>query len=163
MIRRRVLFPALLLLVATLAGCSDSGEIRADISTYGDEPITIAGLTEEEFTVTPAELAELECVSRSAKAETADKVSAAGPLLDTFLAQYGYGIEDVHAVRFISDSDYRVVLQEDYLTECEVILAIAAGEKDPLTEAERPLRILIPDLASNMWEHAVTRIEFELV
>ena len=43
------------------AGC------KADLSAYADTPITVTGLTDEPFTVTPAELAQLKCVDAKAR------------------------------------------------------------------------------------------------
>ena len=44
-----------------LAGC------KADLSAYADTPITVMGLTDEPFTVTPEELAQLKCVDAKAR------------------------------------------------------------------------------------------------
>ena len=153
-----------ILLLIALAMCClllSCRNARADITEYGDTPITIAGLADEEFTVTPAELAALECVSRTASGKTAKAgtVNATGPLLDTFLKQYGKSTSDFERIRFIASDFYRVVLKDEYLTEYEVVLAVSNGNA-PLIEEHRPLRILIPDADSSMWEYAVVRIEF---
>ena len=133
----------------------------ADISEYGDTPIEISGLADENFTITPGELASLECVSRTASGKTAKAgtVNATGPLLDTFLEQYGKSTSDFERIRFIASDHYRVVLKDEYLTEYEVVLAVSNGN-EPLIAEHRPLRILIPDADSSMWEYAVVRIEF---
>ncbi|MDR1246794.1 MAG: hypothetical protein LBK57_07165 [Clostridiales Family XIII bacterium] len=145
--------------LAVCTGCGGTPE--ADISAYGDAPIEISGLTSEDFTVTPGELAALECVSRSATGETAKAgtVKAVGPLLNTFLADYGKNASDFNRIRFIASDGYRVVLRDEYLTDYEVVLSVASG-REPLQESERPLRILIPEAESGMWEYACIRIEF---
>ena len=51
----------LAVLFLLLAGC------KADLSAYADTPITVMGLTDEPFTVTPAELAQLKCVDAKAR------------------------------------------------------------------------------------------------
>lgn len=157
--KKRICLPLLTLLLLLLCAC---GSKTADISAYGDAPITIAGLTKEEFTVTPNELAALECVSRTATGATAKAgtVNATGPLLDTFLAQYGCKAADFYKIRFIAADKYRVVLKDEYLTDYEVVLSIASGT-EPLPAAQRPLRILVPEAESNKWEYSVVRIEFE--
>jgi hypothetical protein len=157
----RRLAPALLALLL-LCACGDTTAVKADISAYGDTPITIAGLTDEEFTVTPNELAQLACVDRSAAGTTAKagEVDAVGPLLSTFLAQYGKTQEDFKKIRFLASDDYRVVLAGQSLKDDEVILALSDGD-DPLPEDYRPMRLMIPGAASSMWEYAVIRIEFE--
>jgi hypothetical protein len=146
---------------AFLTVCAGCGAPAADISAYGDAAIEISGLTDADFTVTPADLAALACVSRSATGATAKAgtVKAVGPLLDTFLAAYGKKTSDFSRIRFIAADGYRVVLRDEYLTEYEVILSVASG-KDPLAAFERPLRILIPEAESNMWAYACIRIEF---
>lgn len=142
--------------------CACGGSKTADISAYGDTPITISGLTDEEFTVTPNELSELECVSRTATGATAKAgtVNATGPLLDTFLAQYGCKAADFYKIRFLCADNYKVVLRDDYLTDYEVVMSVSSGSQ-PLDENLQPMRLLIPEAESNMWAYSVIRIEFE--
>ena len=158
---KRSVWPLLLLLplILALAAC---GSGPADISAYGDTPITISGLTEEEFTVTPNELAELECVSRTATGATAKAgtVNATGPLLDTFLERYGCQASDFYKIRFLCADNYKVVLRGEYLTDYEVVMSISGGS-EPLAEDVQPMRLLIPEAESNMWAYSVIRIEFE--
>ena len=153
-------FPLLLLpLILVLAAC---GSKTADISAYGDTPITISGLTDEEFTITPNELAELECVSRTATGATAKAgtVNATGPLLDTFLEQYDCQMSDFYKIRFLCADNYKVVLRGDYLTDYEVVMSVSNGS-EPLDEDIQPMRLLIPEAESSMWAYSVIRIEFE--
>lgn len=135
---------------------------KADISAYGNEEITISGLKDSDFTVTPEELAEMKCVKRSdtGRSEKAGTVTAYGPLLSSFVEQYGYEMTDFSKVRFICKDKYKTVLQDEYLTDYETVLSVASGS-DPLAEAERPLRILIPEADSYRWAYSVVRIEFE--
>jgi hypothetical protein len=151
----------LVLLLFFLCACGGTVKVKADISEYGDTPITISGLAESDFTVTPNELAELECVGRTAagKSDKAGSVDAVGPLLSTFMAQYGKTPEDFEQVLFIASDAYEVVLKDEYLTDYDVVLAVSEGE-DPLPEGYRPMRLLIPGAESSMWEYAVTRIVF---
>lgn len=153
---------ALTLSVCLLLSLTACGSKTADISAYGDTPITIAGLTEEEFTVTPNELAQLDCVSRTATGATAKAgtVNAYGPLLDTFLAQYGCQASDFYKIRFLCADQYKVVLRDEYLTDYEVVLSISNGSQ-PLEDSLQPMRLLIPEAESSMWAYSVIRIEFE--
>jgi DMSO/TMAO reductase YedYZ molybdopterin-dependent catalytic subunit len=157
--RQRAILASLLLALALLCGC---GSKQADISAYGDTPITISGLTDEEFTITPNELAQLECVTRTATGATAKAgtVSAYGPLLNTFLEQYGCQASDFYKIRFLCADEYKAVLKDEYLTDYDVVLAVAY-DGEPLPESCQPLRLLIPEAESNLWAYSVIRIEFE--
>jgi DMSO/TMAO reductase YedYZ molybdopterin-dependent catalytic subunit len=152
-----------LLAASVLAGCLSGcrARVKADISAYGETPIEVSGLKEEDFIITASDLAELDCVTatttgRSAKAGT---VNAVGPLLGTFLADYGKTVDDFKKIRFIAADGYRTVLKGEYLTDYDQILSVAAGN-EPLPAPEQPLRLVIPDAESSMWVYAVIRIEF---
>lgn len=77
----------MLLALVLLALCA----CRADISAYADTPITVVDLTEEPFTITPGELAQLDCVSATARgnSDKAGTVQARGPLLRTLAESRG--------------------------------------------------------------------------
>jgi hypothetical protein len=117
---------------------------------------------DEDFTITPRDLLELEQTSRTATGATekAGTVSAKGPLLDTFLAGYGYKAADFYKIRFLAKDAYRTLLRDEYLTDYDVVMAVSSG-KEPLAEDQRPMRLLIPEAESNMWIYGVIRIEFE--
>lgn len=150
------LLPLLCALLLLLSACG-----KADISSYGETTIAVSGLADADFTVTPDELAQLACVSRTATGATAKAgtVNAYGPLLDTFLAQYNCKASDFKKIRFLCADGYKVVLRDEYLTDYEVVLAVSCG-KTALPEGQQPLRVLIPGAESSMWAYAVTRIEF---
>ena len=148
-----------ILLMLSLSAC---GEKEADISEYANYPIEVSGLLDEDFTVTPQELSELECVSRTATGATekAGTVSVRGPLLNTFLAQYGKTSADFYKIRFLCADGYKTVLKDDLLTDYEVVLAVQ-NSNGPLQESLRPMRLLIPEAESSTWAYSVIRIEFE--
>lgn len=157
--RNKIAFSALLLcLILLFTACAK----QADISNYAQTEIEISGLTDEDFTVTPEELSKLDCVERTAtgRSEKAGTVAARGPLLDTFLAQYGCKAADFYKIRFLCADGYKIVLKGEYLTDYEIVLAVSCGA-EPLPEAQRPLRILIPEAESSKWAYSVIRIEFE--
>lgn len=159
MFKSRKLFLSIfvLLLTCTLISC----EKKADISEYGDTPITISGLSDEEFDITPNELAKLknDSASASGKSAKAGTVSATGPLLETFLGQYGKSISDFSKIRFIADDGYRVVLSGEKETNFSAILAISNGS-EALPLEHRPLRLVNPKTDSGTWVYAIVRIEF---
>ena len=135
---------------------------KSVIEEYAAAEIVISGLTDSEFVITPRELLAMETVSRTATGETqkAGTVGAEGPLLETFLAEYGCKPTDFAKIRFIAYDEYKTTLRNEYLTDFEVIMAVSSGDK-PLAEVNRPLRLLIPGAESHMWIYGVVRIEFE--
>lgn len=147
-------------LVLLLCGCG-TPPVEERIAPYADEPVLITGLTETDFTVTPAELAqlELETANVSGTSEKSSNVSVTGPTLETFLAQYGYTPADFSKVRFICADQYKIVLKEETLTEYDIILGIAEA-KSGLTEERRPLRLLIPGEDSYKWAYGILEIDF---
>jgi len=158
---RKSQVPYLFCLCFLLAALCSCGAKQADISAYENEEISIIGLLEHEFAITPGELIALDCVTRSATGATekAGTVNATGPLLDTFLAQYGYKASDFNRIRFIASDGYRTVLRGEYLTDYEVVMSVSSGP-EPLADGLRPMRLLIPEAESGMWVHSVIRIEF---
>ncbi|MEA4966050.1 MAG: hypothetical protein VB055_09545 [Oscillospiraceae bacterium] len=138
-----------------LAGC------RADISAYENQAIQISGLTEEDFTVTPRELAEMKCVSATATGNSAKAgtVNAYGPTLATFVGLYGKSMDELESVRFLAGDDYDVLLGPVTWKDHDVIFSISNGG-DPLEASQQPLRIVIPGVNSGKWVRMVTRIEF---
>ena len=149
---------ALALSALALSACGDK---QADISAYENDVIVVSGLPGGDFTITPKDLIALDCVSRTAAGATekAGTVAATGPLLDTFLAEYGCKASDFDRIRFIASDGYRTVLRGDYLTDYEVVMSVSSGS-EPLAEGLRPMRLLIPEAESGMWIYAVIRIEF---
>lgn len=147
-----------LILLFSLCACG-----KADIAAYENETITVHGLKEEDFTVTPADLMAMKCVSRQDTGATAKAgtVKAYGPLLTTFLEHYGTSLEQVDRVRFFCKDDYKIVLKDEYLTDYEIILSVASGS-EALGEKEQPLRILVPEAESSKWAYGITNIEFEM-
>lgn len=146
---------ALLLLALCLAGCA------ADISAYENDQILVTGLLEEDFYITPGELAALECVEATAVGQTAKAgtVQAYGPTLETFLAQYGKTVEEFKSIRFTASDDYVVTIGKASWDKYDVILSIAQGAK-ALPDYQQPLRIVIPGGESGNWIRSVIKMEF---
>ena len=132
-----------------------------DISEYGDTPIEIVGLLDEDFTITPNELAKLKFENTSAKgtSEKAGTVNGIGPSLITFLAQYGKTPADFKTIRFTASDAYTIRLSGEKCAEDMVLFSIS-GKTSPLPKGEQPMRLIIPSAQSNQWIYAVVRIEF---
>ena len=146
----------LAIFVVVLAGCG-----APDISAYRDEQIKVTGLLEEDFYITPGELAELDCVTDVGVGQTekAGTIKAYGPTLDTFLESYGKTVDDFKSIKFHAGDDYSMTLGKVTWDNYTVILSIGRGSS-PLEEYERPLRVVIPGGDSGKWIRFVTEIEF---
>ncbi len=155
----KLLVLCLALLIWFGAGCGAA--LRADLSAYQDEPIRVSGLTDEDFTITPGELARLDCEAASAAGRTqkAGTIYGIGPTLDTFLAQYNRKQTDFSKIIFTAKDGYYSSLSSRSLEKYVIILSLANGS-EPLSENEAPLRLVIPEAESNRWVRMVTAIEF---
>lgn len=160
---------ALALLVA--AGAYAWSIVRTpDISAYADQEIAISGLMNEDFTVTPAELAQLKCAQLTVDGQgkgqgqdgesKAGTVTAYGPTLARFLEGYGYEPGDFSRIVFTCSDGYKVTLLGDAL-DGTIVLSIAQGKK-ALDEHHQPLRLVVPEEESGKWCYGVTSIRFEL-
>lgn len=152
-----------LLALIIFVGCG--GGADADISAYGADPIIISGLKDSDFIITPDEINALESVTRNASGITAIAgtmtAEIRGPLLETFLQEYGFEPSDFDIIRFFARDDYRIALRSAQLMDYEIILGVSAGS-EPLIEMHQPLRLILPGSESHLWIHAVNRIEFVL-
>ena len=149
------------IMLLTLVSC---GAKLPDISEYGDTPIEIVGLLDEDFTITPNELVKLKFESSSATGASAKAgtVKGVGPSLITFLAQYGKTPADYEIIRFTAYDAYTIRLSGEKCTENLVLLSIS-GDSKPLPKAEQPMRLIMPDADSSQWIYGVVRIEFTTV
>ncbi len=154
----------MLVAVMLLCGCQREISVQQEaIADYAEEKIAISGLTDEEFTVTVAQLASLAVIAEDASSRKANgetlSMQAVGPTLDTFLAQYDKTREDFSKIRFTAADGYVITLSAGVLEQQEMILAVANGEQ-PLDENEQPLRLVLPGADSMYWERAVCHIDF---
>lgn len=142
-----------------LVGCST--KVEADISSYENEKILVTGLLENDFYITPSELAELKCVKESQTGRTAKAgtVNAVGPTMDTFLEKYDKKQTDFSKIKFYAKDKYYTYLWNEELQEKTIILSVANG-KEALSDNQKPLRVLIPGVESSRWIRMVNKIEF---
>ena len=159
--RRIKSLTAITAIIAALLALVSCGAKLPDISEYGDTPITIVGLLDEDFTITPNELAKLKFESSSATGASAKAgtVKGVGPSLITFLAGYGKTPADFKTIRFTAYDAYTIRLAGDKHTDDMVLFAIS-GASAPLPKGEQPMRLIIPDADSSQWIYGVVRIEF---
>jgi len=157
-----------LALTALLSSCGWSGKpMDASGLDYKDEGIEIVGLTANTMTVTPAELAGLDCVDRTVKAENSYGSTITrrvqGPLLDTFLSKYGgkVGVGDISSVTFEATDGYKVTLDRSDLGKMRVVFGIMIDGK-ALAGAGRPLRIIMTNTPATDWIEGVNRVIFNV-
>lgn len=145
------------------AGCATEAD-RRTIADYAADEIVVRGLTEADFSVSISDLAALPTVERSASASRANgeqvHIDAVGPLLDTFLAAYGKSQRDFSSIRFTATDDYSIAVDQDVLSQREIVLAISDGGQ-PLSADDQPLRVVIPGERAMYWVRHLCRIDFE--
>lgn len=156
--RRPALIAVLFIFIILLSAC---GNQNPDISAYQDMKIQVTGLQEEDFDITPAELIQMDCVSGSSEgnSEKAGTVNGYGPTLDTFLAHYGKERSDFDKILFTGKDGYKKTLWGELLDSDKILLSISNG-KDPLSDSETPLRLIVPGQESSYWVYGVTQINF---
>jgi hypothetical protein len=139
----------------------------ADFSAYANSGISISGLEEEDFLITPAELAKLDIVELSAtgsgKGEhgesKAGTVQAYGPSLETLVEAHGHSLDEYRIIRVYCKDGVASSLKPEELGDAVVILSVAKG-KEPLDPYMWPMRLVIPEGESGSWNYGVMRIEF---
>jgi hypothetical protein len=137
-----------------------------DYRAYASDGISVAGLGDEDFIVTPEQLAALDCERTSATGtgggqageSKAGSVDAYGPLMETLLGTWGYSLADFKRIKVYCKDGYSVILRPELL-EGDPVLSVADGA-DPLEPYQRPLRMVIPGEVTGKWAFGVMRIEF---
>ncbi|MGI6258179.1 MAG: molybdopterin-dependent oxidoreductase [Anaerovoracaceae bacterium] len=160
--RKKILSLALLVVIFLLAvGCT--AKVKADISSYETASIEIHGLKSQAFTVSPKELAQMDCKKETVTWTTAKKkveVEAIGPTLETLAKSYDKDLTDYQKVVFTATDGYvKVFKREFFVTHPDLILSLASG-KEPLPKEDQPLRLVIPGATPDNWVKGVVRIEF---
>ncbi|MDD4170370.1 MAG: molybdopterin-dependent oxidoreductase, partial [Desulfotomaculaceae bacterium] len=164
-ILKKMLLPALiLLLVLIAAACSKENTTAGDPGPFDEEKILIHGLAEQDFEITLADLKSLPTITKYAEAARSNgemvKVEATGPLLDTFLEQYGKNQKDFSRIRFTSKDKYSIAVPADVLANRQIILSYINDGK-PLEDEMQPIRVVIPGERAMYWAMNMIRIDFE--
>jgi hypothetical protein len=159
-----LLFSALLLAM-TMAACGGKAQDNAAApGPFDEEKIMVHGLAEQDFEITLGDLKKLPAVTRHAEATRANgekvSVDATGPLLDTFLEQYGKSQEDFSRVRFSAKDQYSIAVPAEVLGNRQIILSYINDGK-PLADDVRPVRVVIPGERAMYWVRNMIRMDFE--
>lgn len=156
---------ALLILILCLTFCACGAKVKADISEYEKEQITIAGVADEEISITAGELADMECVKENVTTQSRGKeitVTAIGPDLETILNEYGYDIDNIKSLTVVGKDGYTMNFDSDFFVlHPDMIFSLCDGS-DPLYEDERPARLVIPGVMAEQWVKGIDTIYFEL-
>jgi hypothetical protein len=141
-----------------LAGCGGAGGAAFD----KDAQIAVTGLPDGDITVSIGDIAALENVTEKAEATrsngTTVEITAVGPTLDTFLAQYGVSQTDYASIRFTATDGYAIAIPKELLERRTIILAYQNGDK-PLGEDAAPLQIVVPGERAMYWARMLEKIE----
>jgi hypothetical protein len=152
---------ALAMFALLLAGC---GGDPSSLSYLSSE-IEIAGVEDAEFSVTVESLTQLDTVSKRAEGARSNgdivKITAVGPTLDTFLAQYGKKQTDFTTVRFVAEDGYSIAVPQEILEKREIVLAYMDGNTAFDRGQSAPLRAVVIGERAMYWARMVCRIEFE--
>lgn len=163
-VKKLLLLSVVLLLPIIMAACGKTGSTAGDTGPFDEEKIVVHGLTGRDFEITPGDLRKLKTVTRHCEATRTNgekvSVTATGPLLDTFLRQYGKNQQDFSCVRFTARDKYSIAVPHDILANRQVILSYINDGK-PLRDDCRPVRIVIPGERSMYWVRKMIRMDFE--
>lgn len=162
--KKLLLLALTLLLVLFAAACGKESTTAGAPGPYDGEKIVVHGLQEQDFEITLADLKKLPTVTKHAEAARSNGemvvVDATGPLLDTFLKQYGKTQKDFSRIRFSAKDKYSIAVPADVLANRQIILSYL-NEGKPLEDEMQPVRIVIPDERAMYWVMNMIRIDFE--
>ena len=138
----------------------------ANIKNYEDVGIEVEGLGEEPFTITSGELADMKLDTIRVPVhekellpdEEPELGKAIGPTLETFLGEYGYGIDDIRIMKVYNGKDQSTAYVRT-MQDNKSILSVAHGHK-ALGEKEAPLRIAVEGTDAEEWSGWVRKIVF---
>jgi hypothetical protein len=155
----------ILLLVVTMTACDQKAATPAGApGKWDSEKIVVHGLQEQDFEITLGDLKKLPAVTRRAESTRANgkkiKVDATGPLLDTFLQQYGKTQKDFSCVRFSAKDKYSIAVPHDILVNRPVILSYI-NKGQPLEDDAQPVQVVIPGERAMYWVGSMNRMDFE--
>lgn len=162
--KKMTLLALILILVLYAAACGKESTPAGAPGPNDGEKIVVHGLQEQDFEITLADLKELPTITKYAEAARSNgeivKVEATGPLLDTFLQQYGKTQKDFSRVRFTAKDKYSIAVPSDVLANRQIILSYI-NDGEPLVDEMQPVRVVIPGERAMYWVMNMIRIDFE--
>ncbi len=163
-IKKLPLLALILFSILFAAACSKENTNAGVPGPYDGEKILVHGLQEQDFEITLGDLKKLPAITKHAEAERSNgevvKVDATGPLLDTFLKQYGKTQKDFSRVRFTAKDKYSIAVPADVLAGRQIILSYL-NKGQPLEEEMQPVRVVIPGERAMYWVMNMIRMDFE--
>lgn len=160
--KKFVLIIVMVMACLVFAGCSK--DIKADISGYENNEITIEGISEHAITLTAGELKDMKCTEKTVTTVSKGReitVEAAGPTLETLLGEYGIPLSNVTEMTVIAADGYTKQFDSGFFTtHPDVYLSIANGD-DPLEKDEQPMSLVIPATTSDNWVKGIKEIRFK--
>jgi hypothetical protein len=155
-----------LLLLLSITACKSwkPGTAAGTPGPFDGEKIIVQGLRDRDFTITLGDLKKLPAVTKHGEATRANgetvSVDATGPLLDTFLRQYGKSQKDFSRVRFTAKDRYSIAVPHEILANRQIILSYI-NDGEPMPEDWYPLHIIIPGERSMYWVRGTVFMGFE--
>ncbi|MFA5383943.1 MAG: molybdopterin-dependent oxidoreductase [Eubacteriales bacterium] len=163
-IKKLLLLQVVLILLVIATACNRAGSTTGAASPFSGEKIVVHGLKDQDFEITQDDLRKLKAVTRHGEATRTNgekiSVDATGPLLDTFLHQYGKSQKDFSRIRFTARDKYSIAVPHDILENRQIILSYINDGK-PLKDDCQPVRIVIPGERSMYWVREMIRMDFE--
>ncbi|MGL4485333.1 MAG: molybdopterin-dependent oxidoreductase [Anaerovoracaceae bacterium] len=152
-----------LIIVAVLLFSACTSEKNINISGFKDEKIKIISSSlEKKYTI--AELAEMKqtTIKTESTSDKIGEVEATGVLLsELFPKLQENAAREIYpnntSITVISKDGYKIKLDSEFVAQNEILLCYGING-EPLDEAAKPLRIVIPDSDSAYWARMVKEI-----
>ncbi|MCG9967280.1 molybdopterin-dependent oxidoreductase [Pelotomaculum terephthalicicum JT] len=164
-IKKLSLLLVILALMVTMAACDSKKDVPANApGPFDDQKIVVSGLLERDFEITQGDLKKLAAVTKHAESTRSNGekviVDATGPLLETFLKEYGKTQKDFSRIRFTAGDKYSIAVPQEILASRLVILSYV-NDGRPLEDDYQPVRIVIPGERAMYWVKNLIRMDFE--
>lgn len=151
------------MLAGLMAGCG-SKLTDEELAVNDDKEIVLHGLTDEDITITVADLKELDAITKKAEAKRSNgqivEVKITGPLLTSLVEKYGASLSDFNTVRFYGSDDYEIAMPSNILENDDIILGYY-DYGEPISSSDGPVHVVVPGERAMYWVRKLCRIDFE--